>query len=167
MSKDRVIGIVKDVASTLAIVAIILGTGFALTGTYPFMVAVESGSMVPNMHRGDVVFLISPDRTDIVTRNEGLDSDYSSFGDYGDVIIFKPDGDDDKTPVIHRAIAWVEEDAELPNGQTASHSGYLTQGDNNQVIDQPALTGPVKEDWIVGVAKLKVPVVGYFSLMFR
>ncbi|MFP3908482.1 MAG: S26 family signal peptidase [Archaeoglobaceae archaeon] len=167
MNKDRVIGIVKDVASTLAIVAIILGIGFAVTGTYPFMVAVESGSMVPHMYRGDVVFLVSPDRIDIVTWNEGLKPGYTSFGDYGDVIVFKPNGDEDRTPVIHRAMAWVEEGTKLPNGQTASHSGYLTKGDHNPVIDQPSLTGPVKEEWVVGVAKLKVPAVGYFSLMFR
>lgn len=167
MSRDRVIGIVKDVASTLAIVAIILGIGFALTGTYPFMVAVESGSMVPHMHRGDVVFLVSPDRTDIVTWNEGLKGGYTSFGDYGDVIVFKPNGDEDRTPVIHRAMAWVEKGTKLPNGQTASHSGYLTKGDHNPVIDQPSLTSPVKEGWVVGVAKVKVPAVGYFSLMFR
>lgn len=167
MSKDRVIGIAKDVISTLAIVAIILGVGFAVTGTYPFMVAVESGSMVPHMYKGDVVFLISADRTDVVTWNEGLKSGYTSFGDYGDVIVYKPNGNEDRTPVIHRAMAWVEKGTKMPNGQIASHSGYLTKGDHNQVIDQPSLTSPVREEWVVGVAKLKLPYAGYFSLMFR
>lgn len=167
MGRSRVIGFAKDIISTLLIVVVILGIGYALTGTYPFMVAVESGSMVPHMYRGDVIFLVSPDRTEIVTWAEGMKTGYTSFGDYGDVIVFYPDGDTSKTPIIHRAMAWIEKGMKMPNGQIAPHSGYITKGDHNPVPDQPALTMPVKKEWVVGVAKFRIPAVGHLSLLFR
>jgi signal peptidase len=148
-------------------VAIILGVGYGVTGTYPFMVAVESGSMIPHMYKGDVIFLVSPDRTEIVTWAEGVETGYTSFGDYGDVIVFHPNGDTSRTPIIHRAMVWIEEGMKMPNGQKAPNSGYITKGDHNPVADQPTLTAPVKKEWVVGVAKLRVPVVGHLSLLFR
>ncbi|MEA3295004.1 MAG: S26 family signal peptidase [Euryarchaeota archaeon] len=42
-------------------------------------VTVQSGSMEPHINRGDVVFIQSYDSTDIVTYNEGLQSDYESL----------------------------------------------------------------------------------------
>lgn len=167
MNKDTVTGFAKDLISTLIMVGIILGVGFVVTGTYPFMVAVESGSMIPHMYRGDVIFLVSPDRTEIVTWAEGLETGYTSFGDYGDVIVYHPNGDTSRTPIIHRAMAWIEKGMKMPNGLPAPNSGYITKGDHNPVADQPTLTAPVKKEWVVGVAKLRVPVVGHLSLLFR
>jgi len=167
MDIDSVKGFVKDLLSTLIIVAVILGVGFAITGTYPFMVAVESGSMIPNMYRGDVIFLMSPDRTDIVTYAEGMKTGYTSFGDYGDVIVYRPNGDANKTPIIHRAMGWIEKGSPMPNGLPAPHAGYITKGDHNPIADQPTLTEPVKHEWVVGVAKLRVPAIGHLSLLFR
>src|SRR3989442_6936789 len=47
----------------------------------------------------------APNRPDVVTYLEGRASGYATYGDYGDVIIFRHGSD--PTPVIHRAIMYV------------------------------------------------------------
>ncbi len=159
-------GLLKDVASTLIIVAVIAAVGYILTGAWPFMVAVQSGSMEPHIHKGDVIILVGKDRTKIITYVEGKKMNYKSFGDYGDVIVYYPNGDRSRTPIIHRAIRWVNAGEMLPGGVRAKHSGYITKGDANSMYDQPFLSEPVKPEWIVGVAKFRIPYVGYLRLIF-
>jgi len=182
---SRAVKIIKDLISTLIIVAVVLGLGVALTGTWPFMVAVESGSMMPHLNPGDVVILLGLTRVNkVVTWSEGALTGYKSFGDFGDVIVYKPNGHG--KPIIHRAIAYVHKGDNIPillNGKLvltnikAEDEGYITQGDNkrtNKIPDQLAPsflspTGerikPVKTDWIVGVAKFKIPYLGYVRLL--
>lgn len=184
-SESKSVQFIKDVVSTLIIVAVIVGGGIAITGTWPFMVAVESGSMEPHLYPGDVVFLVSTARTGgVVTWEEGVKEGYQSFGNYGDVIVYKPNGYG--KPIIHRAIAYVHKGEPIPaivNGQLvytnqiAENDGYITQGDNvntNKLPDQavPAAFSPigerikpVKEEWIIGVAKFRIPLIGYIRLL--
>ena len=63
---------------------------------------------------------------------------YKLFGDYSDVIIFHPNGISSATPIMHRAISWVEKGEEMSDGKPAPHEGYITKGDNNAVPDQSA-----------------------------
>lgn len=184
-SESKAVQFIKDVVSTLIIVAVVIGGGIAITGTWPFMVAVESGSMEPNLYPGDVVLLLSPSRAGgIVTWEKGVESGYMSFGNYGDVIVYKPNGYG--KPIIHRVIAYVHKGEPIPaviNGklvytnQIAENDGYITQGDNvktNRLPDQ-AIPGafsplgerikPVKEEWIIGVAKFRIPIIGYLRLL--
>ena len=98
----------------VALVGVLL---FAVSGIWPPMVAVESGSMEPHMYRGDLVFVMEEHRlapafatagTGVVTYREAAGRDtYRKFGDYGDVIVFSADGGG-TTPVIHRARFWVD-----------------------------------------------------------
>ncbi len=184
-SESKVAQLIKDLVSTLIIVAVVVGVGIALTGTWPFMVAVESGSMEPHLYPGDVVILISPDRAGgIVTWEEGVKTGYKSFGNYGDVIVYKPNGYG--KPIIHRAIAYVHKGDRIPaliNGklvltnEVAENDGYITQGDNiltNRIPDQLAPASlsplgekikPVKKEWIIGVAKFRIPYIGYLRLL--
>lgn len=184
-TESKTYQLLKDVVSTLIIVAVVVGGGIAITGTWPFMVAVESGSMMPNLHPGDVVFLLSPSRTGgVVTWEEGVEKGYMSFGDYGDVIVYRPNGYG--KPIIHRAIAYVHKGDRIPaivdgklvlTDQIAESDGYITQGDNvktNKLPDQavPAAFSPigekilpVKEEWIIGVAKFRIPYIGYVRLL--
>ncbi|WP_202318348.1 S26 family signal peptidase [Archaeoglobus neptunius] len=184
-NESKSVQFIKDVVSTLIIVAVIIGGGIALTGTWPFMVAVESGSMEPHMYKGDVIILVGVDRNGgVVTWEEGVKTGYMSFGNYGDVIVYKPNGYG--KPIIHRAIAYVHKGEHIPalvNGklvytnQIAENDGYITQGDNvrtNQLPDQ-AVPGafspigekikPVKKEWIIGVAKFRIPYIGYLRLL--
>uniref|UniRef100_A0A7C4S6U1 S26 family signal peptidase n=1 Tax=Geoglobus ahangari TaxID=113653 RepID=A0A7C4S6U1_9EURY len=171
-------GLIKDLLSALIVVGIIALGGHLITGTWPFMVAIESGSMEPNMHIGDVVFLVSPEKKEIITFEEGAKTGYEKFGRYGDVIVYIPNGDSRRTPIIHRAIAYVEKGDPIPilvregnqislklTNVKAPSDGYITQGDANSVPDQLAGVMPVKEEWVVGVAVFKIPYIGYVRVL--
>jgi signal peptidase len=133
--------------------------------------------MEPHIHKGDVIILVSPKKTGIVTWVEGKKTGYRSFGDYGDVIVYHPNGENGRTPIIHRVIAYVKAGDKIPrlvNGKlvptkyVAKSDGYVTQGDANSIPDQIAPNWnikPVKEEWIVGVAKLRIPYVGWFRIL--
>ena len=127
---------------------------------------------------GDLVLVKSAERSDIVTYLAGKQQGYERYGDYGDVIIYyknglrgvcsagasldeaecnRQDGEwTPATPVIHRAMAWVEVrdngsyylpevDMEFANGKLVlaeiglppgapltgiTQSGYITKGDS-------------------------------------
>jgi signal peptidase len=166
------ISFTRDILWVVCVVGAIALVLYLASGTWPAVVAVESESMVPNLQVGDLVFVVEKDRFgELTTWVEGMETGYARFADepdihgnvpYGDVIIYRPNGDSSIHPIIHRAIAWVEDDIE--------HPGYITKGDNNMVADQDTYyTGigriePVKEEWIVGKALFSIPLVGYLPL---
>ena len=120
---------------------------------------------------------------------------WRSYEDFGDVIIYKPLGRDDVSQIIHRAMTWVEvaeynntltytiedygiynetsitiPDLGLTNRKpTWTHSGYLTKGDNNHVIDQISdiCPQPVKVEWVSGKARSEIPWLGTINLFFE
>lgn len=82
------------------------------SGVQPPFTVVESQSMqhsgsseIGLIDTGDMVLLKDPDKTSIVSYVEGYHSGYSSFGEYGSVIIYERGGN--QNPVIHRAILWL------------------------------------------------------------
>ncbi|SFC20785.1 signal peptidase, endoplasmic reticulum-type [Halobiforma haloterrestris] len=186
--------LVRDVLSSVAIVAVIGLLLFAVSGVWPPLVAVESGSMEPNMERGDLIFVVDEDRfvgddsvgdTGVVTLENGQ-GDYEKFGQAGDVIVFRPDGSERQTPVIHRAHFWVEEgenwietkaneefvgDVTCEEVRTcpARYDGFVTKGDANAGYDQyrgGARTDVVKPEWITGKATFRIPWLGHVRLFF-
>lgn len=157
---------IKDIITSLIAVAIILMIGIAITGAWPFMVAVKSKSMDPHIKIGDVVILLGKGRTHIITYVEGKEKGYRSFGEYGDVIVYRPNGRKDVVPVIHRALYWINKGDPMPDGRPAPNSGYITKGDANTQPDQPLISRPVKPEWIIGVAKFRIPYIGYVRLIF-
>ena len=145
---------------------------FLISGTWPAVVTIESGSMLPEMQVGDLVFVVATDRYGpLVTTEEGKETVHLSFGHPGDVIIFRPNDNDQVHPIIHRALIRVtaEEAAELLAFENP-HGGIVTQGDNNPVPDQvttyPGIgrIEPIKDEWIIGKAVFRVPLVGYLPL---
>jgi signal peptidase len=146
-------GMIKDISFSVLMLCVIALSLYGIAGTWPPMVVVESGSMAPNIQRGDIVFVQGTSRTNITTYRHGVAMSYTSFDDYGDVIIFRPNGDSNRTPIIHRAMHLVED-------------GYITKGDNNPSYDQHYLK-PVREEWIIGVARFRIPYVGYIPLFVR
>jgi len=194
--------IVRDIVSSVGTVALIGLVLFGVSGLWPPLVAVESGSMEPHMHRGDLVFIVDEQRfppdgavgqTGIVTYRQAAANDsHWSFGDYGNVIVYKPDGKAWKTPIIHRARFHVERgenwvdppseggtgkaDSEYLGGATtcaqvrtcpAPHDGFVTLGDANRQYDQVAgQSGVVRSEWIRGRAKVRIPYLGYIRLLF-
>lgn len=180
----------REMLSSIAIVLVLGLILFAVSGVWPPMVAVESGSMEPNMGVGDLVLVTEPGRfapdaatndIGVVTHEEGMATEYQTFGSYGSVVIFQPPGRIG-SPIIHRAMFHVEEgedwhnraDEQYHNAADCSelehcpapHDGFITLGDNNGEYDQAnGLAAPVKAEWVTGVARLRVPYLGYIRLI--
>jgi signal peptidase len=172
-SENPKINFFRDIVIVLAIVAAIGIALFAVSGTWPALVAVESPSMVPNMNVNDLVFVVEENRYGgFLTSVEAQEAGIESFGGYGDVIIYQPNGETGVTPIIHRAITWINESVAEEAGFTgdAAHAGYITKGDNNTAVDQNAIfpeygrMQPVKEEWIVGKALFAIPLIGFVPL---
>jgi signal peptidase len=168
----------------------------AVSGVWPPLVAIESGSMEPNIQAGDLVFVMDENRfygpgalgeTGVVTARQGSQNGYGTFAGGGDVIVFQPGGDDGQTPIIHRAMFWVEagenwharadprslggaEDCGDLVHCPAPHAGFITKGDNNGVYDQVGNgrgSEPVRPSWVVGTAEYRVPYLGWLRLEAR
>lgn len=171
-SDDPKISLVRDILSVVIIVAVFGGVLFGVSGTWPAIVAVESGSMVPNMNVGDLIFVVEENRFGpLMTAVEAEVAGVISFNGYGDVIIYQPNGNTQVTPIIHRALTEINASAAAVMGFTgdAAHAGYITKGDHNPTIDQGntfsnICVQPVKEEWVVGKALFAVPLIGYLPL---
>jgi signal peptidase len=155
------------------------------------MVAIESGSMEPNMQKGDLVFVTEPDRlapeesffdTGIVTKRNGTERGHEAFGAPGSVIVYEPP-DRAGPPIIHRVHFWVEDgenwydeaDGRFVDAESceelancpAAHAGFVTKGDNNRYYDQAnGIAPPVKTTWIRGTARYRAPYLGCLRLEF-
>ena len=139
-------GLLRDFIFVLTVVVIFASVSKIALGLYTPMVAVESGSMIPHIQIGDIIFVESIDRTEIITNEAGKKMNYSSFDEYGDVILYKPRGIEGATPIIHRAMYYVNESEPMwPGGPLAPHAGYITKGDNkitNAAYDQQGSISP-------------------------
>lgn len=108
---------IKPVAIALVVVALILGSLFLYTGNWPPMVVVESGSMqhsstyayLGDLNIGDVVLVKKVSSApQVSTYVSGEASGYTTYGEFGNVIIYRPYGSTQVTPIIHRAILYLE-----------------------------------------------------------
>ena len=210
-SDDDKITFVRDILVAVIVVLLILSILWGYTGQWfgAPMVAIESGSMmhaeegfgrIGYIDAGDMVLLVKVQSDDdIVVRGEkkfeenpGLDR-FFSYGDYGDVIVYRKYGRTDEEQIIHRAICWVTvhenntysvEDFDIQyahaitipklglSNYKPSHSGYITQGDNpftNNRCDQAGgiCSEPIKFDWVTGKARGELPWVGTINLLFN
>ncbi|WP_251341995.1 S26 family signal peptidase [Haloplanus halophilus] len=182
--------VLRETALSVGAVVAIGALLFAISGVWPPMVAVESGSMEPHMHRGDLVFItdngrFAPDAaydgTGVVTRETAQETGYWKFGAHGSVIVYD-NPSEPGPPVIHRAQFWVEDGEnwydranpdyisssgcdEMPNCP-APNAGFVTKGDANAQYDQVNSISdePVKPEWIVGVARVRIPYLGWVRL---
>ena len=176
---------VWDVAYSLgAAVALWLAISFILSTSKPINV-VTSCSMLPVLHRGDLVVLqggqisvpsarayLSIKPSDIVTgtctrryyggsKEEvpctvGLNlSGQSIMRNYSNDIVVYEPQPAVYGLIIHRAFANIE---------FGNKSFLLTKGDNNQFLDQQSGINAVTPDRVHGKAVLTVPVVGYLKI---
>lgn len=200
MSTD---GLFRDVLIAVLIVITILSSLWAYTGQFPRspMVVITSGSMMHNgasygrigtIDPGDLVLVKEVNgREDVKTRgrSDKPATAYKSYGDHGDVIIYRPMGKLDVTPVIHRVICWVDcngnkytvREYEIENASAINipeltlsnyrpeNSGFITMGDNNDNTCDQSGNGnickqPVKPEWIIGKARGELPWFGLIKL---
>ncbi|KAF5415199.1 MAG: hypothetical protein C5S48_06340 [Candidatus Methanogaster sp.] len=153
---------IKALLILVIVIFVIKVSAHAASGTCRIGFDIQSMSMEPNMHIGDMILVQSPQRTNIITCEDGKTLNYKSFNDYGDVIIYHPYGRSHRTPIMHRAIFWIEKGEEMPGGEPAPHEGYITKGDWNPRPDQlNIVTEPVKPEWVIGVARVRIPYIGY------
>jgi signal peptidase len=228
-------GLIKDIIFVIVVVGAISLLSQLALGLWTPMVAVESGSMVPNLNIGDIILVQGASRTTVIPWDEAEKTNYTAFNNPGDVILYRPYGKESMnlldqfkmvigiapgrekaTPIIHRALQYVETGEPMwKDGPNAPFSGYITKGDHNDVIDQMAgqmfgmanasyieshrdeimnvgsgvyldketglliyQTGngtfvgegisyltPVKQEWVIGVARAKIPLLGYIRLL--
>lgn len=149
-------------------IVILLSSSYIFLGNLIPIKAIPSESMSPNIEIGDWIIYKDIDRIDDIKTNKDRNSE--SFNNYGDVIIYKPFGKDTLTPYIHRAMYYVQGGEEMwPGGPRAHHEGYITKGDNNSQYDQQTEISPeepVKKEWIIGIAKYRIPYIGYINMVF-
>ncbi len=108
----------RDAIIAMAFVASVLLAMFVYTGLWPPLVVVESNSMMHSedntsyvgvVDTGDMVLVKDVDTPDdIVTYMQGVVNGHRTYGDYGDVIVYKKMGSETATPIIHRAIVNLE-----------------------------------------------------------
>jgi len=103
----------------LAIVVLLLVSLFAYTQNWPPVYVVESDSMQHGsadqlglINTGDLVLAQKMSLSDITPYVAGLQTGYQTYGEYGDVLLYWPNGQT-TTPIIHRAILYLQWD---PNG---------------------------------------------------
>lgn len=213
-SDNEKISLLRDIIVAFLAVFIVLMILWTYTGQWfaAPMVAIESGSMEhPNspfgrlgtIDAGDMVLVQKVyTKKDIIPHGGNFggaqaegDNGLQTYGDYGDVIIYKPLGREDVSQIIHRAMCWVEVNTDNQTttytiaeygifNQTSitiselglhnkkpnwKHSGYLTKGDNNNIIDQVSdiCPQPVKVTWVSGKARLEIPWLGTINLFFE
>jgi signal peptidase len=101
----------KGVLAAIIIVAVIVGGLYAYSGVWPPLVVVESNSMqhsstqsfIGIIDTGDLVIEKRlTDAGEIRTYLASINDNYQTYGEYGDVIIYRPLGAAG-TPIIHRA----------------------------------------------------------------
>jgi signal peptidase I len=137
------VSLARDLLWVVGVVGGIALLLFLICGTWPAVVTIESESMVPHMNVGDLVVVVQKDRFgDLRTWDDGKKSGYQKFGDYGDVIIYHPNGITDiwasigllpfskQHPIIHRAMTWTEAGDPVPSylniyRGSVTPSGYL------------------------------------------
>lgn len=180
---------VMDIVGSAGAVVLVGVLLFAVSGVWPPLVAIESPSMDPHIEKGDLVFVMEEERFagpgaqhGVVTADRG--AEYVKFTRPGDVIVYQPGGSEIRTPIIHRAMLYVDEGenwydradpAALGNADNcqeltncpADYSGFITKGDNNVMYDQVGInpiSDPVRPEWVIGTAEYRVPLLGEIRL---
>lgn len=99
----------------LAIIVLLIVGLYAYTSNWPPVYVVESMSMqhgtndhVGLINTGDLVLAQKVAPSSIVPYMVGLQTGFSTYGEYGDVLLYYPGGDTAVTPIIHRAIVYLE-----------------------------------------------------------
>ncbi|MHA2010266.1 MAG: signal peptidase I [Promethearchaeota archaeon] len=145
----------RKVATAIILIAIAFSSAFLIyyvlqvaLNTESPMVVVVSGSMEPNLHKGDLLFLRGKDADDI--KNGTIE------GKEGDIIVFDARGipgwhHAPNDPIVHRVIA-----KRYDNGWF-----FLTKGDANPSHD----SAWVPETRILGVVVGRIPYIGWVKIL--
>lgn len=115
-SEHWAVSFARDILWLVGVVGGIALALYLICGTWPAIVTIESESMVPHMNVGDLVVVVQKDRYgEFQTWDSGRKTTTTRFGDYGDVLIYQPNGANNPIvpiplissgvhPIIHRAM---------------------------------------------------------------
>lgn len=110
------LSVLKGLVAIGIVIVLIFVALFAYSGLWPPIVVVESSSMqhsdaqssIGTIDTGDIVIVQKVRGSqDVVTYLEGVANGHRTYGEYGDVVTYLKYGQDDTTPIIHRAICEV------------------------------------------------------------
>ena len=111
----------------LAILAVLLVSLYAYTSNWPPVYVVESNSMQHGsgdhlgvLNAGDIVLAEKVGSSQIVPYVQAIGTGYTTYGEYGDVLLYYPNGSTSLTPIIHRAIIYLQYD---PHSGTYNATG--------------------------------------------
>ena len=142
----------------VAIIVVLLVSLYAYTQNWPPVYVVESGSMQHGtsdvlgvINTGDLVLAQRLPSNQIIPYIVGAQTGYSTYGEYGDVILYSANGQG-STPIIHRAILYLQWDAITSSYNATDLSGllpcgnapgalYSTPGTNSSLGKNCGLTG--------------------------
>ena len=98
----------------LAVVVLLLVGLFAFTNNWPPAYVVESGSMehssngdLGDINPGDMVLAQKVPNASIVPYVTGARDGVRSYGEFGDVVLYHPNGVTRPTPIVHRALLYL------------------------------------------------------------
>jgi signal peptidase len=180
-SENKGIAFAREILWVVAVVAGIALVLYLVSGTWPAVVTIESESMVPHMNVGDLVFVVDADRYgELQTWETGRNSGYMKFDDYGDVLIYAPNGAQASLipglgggvhPIIHRGMGTTAEGTGIPvyyyfyMGQS-SPSRYLpvTETDNTWILDDGTVVARIEKGLIIPEKNNITPEDGYIII---
>jgi len=135
----------RDVGIALLLVVLVLVAMFAYTGLWPPIVVVESNSMmhgtdnlshIGTIDTGDLVLVRKVTKpSDISTFVDGLSSGHRTYGDFGDVVIYWKGGSHVGTPIIHRALIYLQAN---PDGTSYSSASLRTAPTSEWAVTNPS-----------------------------
>jgi len=151
-------GLLRDFLFVLAVVIIFASVSKIALGLYTPMVAVESGSMIPHIQIGDIIFIESAQRAEIITNEAGKEMDYSSFSDMAMSYYTNLKEKRELHNYSSRHVLCRKRRSHVDERTTCPYAGYITKGDNsktNAAYDQQGSISylqPIKKEWVIGKA---------------
>ncbi len=128
----------------LAILAVLLVSLFAYTSNWPPVYVVESNSMQHGsgdhlgvLNAGDIVLAQRVSNSSIVTYVAGISSGFTTYGEYGDVLLYYPNGSSSATPIVHRALLFLQFNKANDTFNTTNLPANRCGTGNNSVWDVP------------------------------
>jgi signal peptidase I len=133
----------------VAIIVVLVAGLYAYTQNWPPVYVVESDSMQHGssdilglINTGDLVLAQKVDPSQITTYVFGLRTGYSTYGEYGDVLLYEPNGIS-TTPIIHRAILFLAYNPATEGYNASFPAGTPCGSEANAVYNlTPTPTGP-------------------------
>ena len=131
----------------VAIIVVLLVSLFAYTQNWPPMYVVESDSMQHGssdqlgvINAGDLVLAQKVPFSTITPYVVGMQTGYSTYGEYGDVLLYWPNGQE-STPVIHRALLYLGWNATGGFYNATDLAGLPCGSQPHAVFSVPGTTG--------------------------